>query len=313
MSKKLIAVAAATALALAGLIAPANAAASEASLGDGWAASTGVNDGSTSAKAATVDVPEDNEISVSDLTAGEIDLTTDDGADVVVTATGAARLLKSTDTTDTNSEDVDNTKAGRTSLSFESDGSDTVYVYTTSTTAASVSVRITTSTTTYNKTFYVKGVAGDPYYFNTVAGVPAVLEDGDEAEVSLKLTDVFGNSITGTNGDDYAELTLGSYDYDTSGDFDWNASKGTYLATVTSDQDSAYILTVSMDVSRVDGFAAPSESAQFVVNGKGSANLAKQVADLQAKLANRVTKKRFNTLAKKWNAAFPSQAVKLKK
>lgn len=321
MSKKLLAVAAATALALTGLIAPqiaiaatASSAALAASFSDGH-----TEDGSTSAKAATLDVPDRNEIdddgssSHSNDTAGLIEVDGDTGSTVNVTVTGAVRLLRSTDGTDDSSDEIDNTKVGRSVLSYTIDGSDDFYVYTTSTTVGTVVVTITNSSTTYKKTFYIKGVAGEAYYFNGVAGVPATLAD-DSADVSINATDVFGNKVTGTRADGDVEVLFTSYsDGTSSNDFDWDASEGKYVGEISTSYEEPMIVTISSQVSRVDGFAAPSEAVTYYVNSKGSSTLQGQITALENKLANRVTKKRYNTLAKKWNAAFPAKAVALKK
>ena len=315
MSKKLIAVAAAAVLALAGLAAPASAASSATLSGAGWVANSGSNDGSTAVKAATLDVPYYNEISESDDTAGAISIDTDANSTVTVTATGGAKLLEDTDAVDDNSADVNNTNAGRTSLTIASDNDDpTIYVFTTTTAVSTVTVNVKNSTTTYNKTFYLKGIAGEPYFFNSLTGAPSVLEDGDDAELSVKLTDVFGNEIKNGDWDGDVNASLGSYEDDQWGYFEWNESTKVHELTLTSSSDLPYIFTVSVDNDRSDqGFKAPADPFTSMVNGKTNSDLAKQVAALEAKVAGMVTKKRFNKLAKKWNAAFPSKAVSLKK
>jgi hypothetical protein len=64
---------------------------------------------------------------------------------------------------------------------------------------------------------------------------------------------------------------------------------------------------------------AKADKFTTVINNTTQAAVDAQVAALTAQLAasrpkaKSVTKKRFNTLARAWNRAFPSQAVKLKR
>jgi hypothetical protein len=77
------------------------------------------------------------------------------------------------------------------------------------------------------------------------------------------------------------------------------------------------VATIDLGAGEVAGLADTSDEAVLVVNNAGVsaqvAALTAQVATLTATVAKRVSKKKYNTLARKWNAAFPSQKVALKK
>jgi hypothetical protein len=77
------------------------------------------------------------------------------------------------------------------------------------------------------------------------------------------------------------------------------------------------VSSADVAITEIDGLALPKATSFSVINSGDQsvavAALQKQVADLQVIVDRKVTKKRYNTLARKWNRAFPSQAVKLKK
>jgi hypothetical protein len=105
--------------------------------------------------------------------------------------------------------------------------------------------------------------------------------------------------------------------------FQWDDKRKAYVAfLVGRSTDGQIALSVSLqdgsaDVTDIDGLALPKATAFSVINSGDQsvavAALQKQVADLQVIVDRKVSKKRFNTLARKWNRAFPSQAVTLKK
>jgi hypothetical protein len=74
---------------------------------------------------------------------------------------------------------------------------------------------------------------------------------------------------------------------------------------------------ITLADNSVAGLADANYAYSGVVNNPGAATqvaaLTAQVAALTAQVAKRVSKKKYNTLARKWNAAFPSQKVALKK
>jgi hypothetical protein len=313
MSKKLIAVASATALALTGFVGvSANAAAQSISV----AASTLVAPGTGSAADPyLVLVPELNELDTAANSALAVTLSGDAGDTYSVSTTGAVRLVQSEVLSA--SKDINVTTLGKSSFSgkLPAGKSVTFYAYSTSTTAGTIVGNLTRTGLSTSETFYVEGVAGVAHTLSAVAGVPAALADTKEATFSFKVSDVFGNAIEDFNAAGGTVVTVDASKAtdakatgtDTNG---WDSSSKTYKVTLTSASDDPMVLNIDLGAATAaDGFADAKDTYVTVINGAGS----DQVAALQAKLANRVTKKRFNTLAKKWNAAFPSQAVKLKK
>jgi hypothetical protein len=135
---------------------------------------------------------------------------------------------------------------------------------------------------------------------------------------------VFGNQLK------TATITGGVKGAANTVDAVWDATNSWHDATVTSNTNRVFVLTVDGDndvaITDVAGFADASVTSLHVVNGAASATATAQVATLTAQVAalsailavsrldeNSVTQKKYNKLARKWNAAFPSQAVALKK
>jgi hypothetical protein len=325
MSKKLIAVSAAFALALTGLvgIAPANATTSLAGgTGDGLAATT----------ATVIPVPSDNEVDTGDL----ITYTVSSAAakTVTATATGGVKLLL--ETTDAAGDDFP-ASAGTQSISQSTGAatSVTIYAFTTSTTTGTVVINDGIGNT---QTFYVKGSAGDPYNIKVTA--PQFVGAGQNGKVDVVVTDVFGNAIV-TNTASRLDSVVSGFDINgtvVGGDasiltdsqaFTYDTIRKAYVGNIvgrtTSGQIALSVSLTSSDaaITKVIGLADPVDSFFAVLNGGDQTAtitaLQAQVAALTAQLAESrpkatsVTKKRFNTLARKWNAANPGARVALKK
>jgi hypothetical protein len=328
MSKKLIAVASAAALALTALvgIAPANASSSTALTG-GSAAGFIATVGETADVPATLNVPAGNTlIAATSATVGRVDVGAADEAKVSVTATGAVRLIRTVTGLNAPSLNWDVTKLGTTSLSYEADGTsdDDFHAYTTSTSVGTFSVSITTATTTFTKTYYLKGLTGaaNRHTVNNVV-VPAALADTKTATVSFTVADIFGNAIEDmTDAElkvtaDASKATFAIPASGTNAD-GWDSSSKTYKVTMTSASDLPMIVNVNLGATASPlGFAKIADKSAVVVNSAGASSqittLTAQIATLTATVAKRVSKKKYNTLARKWNAAFPSQKVALKK
>ncbi len=342
MSKKLIAVAAAAALALTGLVgvAPANASAPTITLKT-VAGVTGGQTGADSDTANTVAVPSANALTVSGPAATADTLRAVDlgsiavGDTVTVTTTGSVKVTPAELAA---SALYDVTTFGKTSYTetYTTTGTKQVFFFTTSTAVGSAAITVSRVGATVTKTFYFKGIAGLPYNLS-VKGVPAALADTKKADVTIDVTDVFGNMVenvtfaadatTGTAAAPVlvvpASLTSKATANNLTGY--WNATTKTHEGVLTSSTDGAFVVDVAIDhattagiqAGSVAGLAKASNRFQGVVNNPATsaqiATLTAQLAEATAKLAKRVTKKRFNTLARKWNAAFPSQKVKLKK
>jgi hypothetical protein len=333
MSKKLIAVAAAAALALTGLVAvPANSAAATLSIsaatGDTKnAAAIAGGDGSSSTAAWELPVPSQDVLRVTKTASRSalvLDVATkENNATVTVTATGGVKLLTaaqygaSTTTTATGTQSL--------SLTADSAGATSFYVYNTSTSAGSVTVQeVKAGVVISADTKWVKGVTGIENGYKINATVPATAGIGSLVEFSATLDDMFGNKIevAGSNAAVLASTLPGG-----SVAMVWNATKKIYEGEFTN-RATAGLVGLNLTVKdggagAVTAFGTPVQNVFLTVNAADlqAANtaLTAQVAALTAQLAasrpkaNSVTKKRFNTLARKWNAANPGARVALKK
>ena len=344
MSKKLIAVASAAALALAGLvgIAPANSAVGAFGVVmNGAITETTSRDGTTATKAWQVNVPSADVIryratiktgldevqaaSWNSVEASAVKYTVETPAanDIVtVTSTGGVKLLTAaqyadaatTSATGTQSLSLTNTAAA---LEF--------YAYTTSTTAGTVVVSSGGSASTT----HLVGVSTAAYKLNLTAPANAGLSG--KITMTGTIVDAFGNNLT-------TALTHGSFDFtqvgatapaDSTTGFSYNTVTKVYSITWTAPataQGVAVQATLRPAVAAptaVTAFGTPVSTVFAAVNVVDSAAqvtaLTAQVAALQAQMADMrtkarsVTKKKYNTLARKWNAANPGARVALKK
>jgi hypothetical protein len=336
MSKKLIAVASAAALALTALVGVAPASATVATVT--WTSASGTG---TAADPFTRAVPSANGIisatnaqiiDIANLAAGDTVTVSSSGTakiigDVVAASTvidvktlGAATLTK------TPSGSLPATSGTASALKFyvfdtKADSASTITV-TVNETDAGVK-RTNTSTSVYEASV-------GPIHNVVGLSAPASLAAAADGEVTFKLTDVFGNEI------DQATITanLGSAFFaptfaNTSGAGavsgpTYSVARKLWVAKVTAPTNTRpFIVTVDGNGSSNDGpgnaglGSSTTDNNLVVINNTGAAAqqtaLATQVAALTAQVAKRVSKKKYNTLARKWNAAFPSQKVALKK
>jgi hypothetical protein len=308
MSKKLIAVAAAAALALTGLVAiPASA------TGTYTVAITGGSDvtgGSTAALALVHYSLEENELvantSVKFVVSATNGRTTDS---VTVTPAAGVRVLE--DITDDAGDPKATTAGQATALTLKMvSGKATFYAYTTSTTAGTVTVSSNNNSTTY----YVKSLAGSAY--NVAATFPTSLVKDGSAKVYAKVTDVFGNEIDnarsadtlrdGTTSvfvadgvDDSTIMQLSAVGATpTESAWRYSATKKAWEGSVDDIEAGSVALRVTL-VAAADlevGFAAPKASAFAVIS---SASLEAQITALTAQVA--ALKDDYNKLAARWN------------
>jgi hypothetical protein len=334
MSKKLIAVSAAFALALTGLvgIAPANANAATIVYSDNVSA-TAAN-GTTAATAFLANVPQSNalvnavgatgttlKIVVSNLVVGDT---------ATVSATGPGKV-----TTDliAASKLVNVTTLGAASVTttVSSGVTATFYVYTTSTSVIStISISITetdgTTKSTTSATRYLEGeslvtdgATGNHYKVTNVV-VPTTLASGSaETEITFNTTDAFGNVLETPSI--VKALTASTGTLTGGGNATWDAVRKLHVAKVTSTTNNPFVLTIDINgsdnVAPNDlGLGASSTTFAAVVNNAGVAAqitaLTAQLAALQIIKDRKVSKLKYNRLARKWNAAFPSQKVWVK-
>jgi hypothetical protein len=138
---------------------------------------------------------------------------------------------------------------------------------------------------------------------------------------------MFGNDLTTALAtEDFSVTAVGgsAADLETGG-ADWAYNATTKVYTVkheARDTAGSYALSLNVDTAaknatKVTAFGDPVLTAFFSITASDPATqiaaLTAQVAALQAIVDRKVSKKRYNTLARKWNAAFPGQRVALKK
>jgi hypothetical protein len=322
MSKKLIAVASAAALALTALVGVAPASATVTLTVSGTDSGAG-----TSASPYLESVPVANILDAA--TSIAVAATTTVGDVMTVTATGGVRILDVV--TGTDADKLYTAASGTQSYTATATTTSTSFiVYNTSTTAGTIQVSLKSATASATGApVYVQGVVGTSYNFNVVA--PTTTTTNTASEVLITVTDQFGNALENVAAASTliagADSVAGLGTLPTLGAATWDATRKVYVASlsaVTTPTEFAYILTVaSGDVADVGGLAKANRGGFFQINSAATATAnaaaTAQIAALTAQLAasrpkaTSVTKKKYNTLARKWNAAFPSQKVALKK
>ena len=306
MSKKLIAVASAAALALAGLvgIAPANSATGPFAVTTANAYSTQTVDrnGSTSAKAIKINVPSTDVIrsvanagttETGDSTAVYFDVTTPGSTDVVtVSSTGGVELLTKTQFDATSPAST--TATGTQTLSITAASGDAeFYAYTTSTSAGTVVVSAAGS----SQTFHVQGVSFSPY--KIAATAPASASLGAKFDVVATVKDAFGNDLTTNLA--FGDFTLSTVGATAPAALTYSSTAKTYTfeytapatATGTALQIS---VAAAKQSTKVTAFGSPVNSAFFNVS---AVDLSTQVTALTAEVAK--LKADYNALAEKFN------------
>jgi hypothetical protein len=312
MSKKLIAVASATALALAAIAGPALASAPANGTFrvdiSGNIAGTGAN---ATTAALTVSVPTSDIVRTNRAAINFKVYTTTETGTITASSTGGVKLLSTTQAATAKST------SGAQSLTVTAAGYvGDVYAFTTSTSAGTVTITNGGNTVTY----FVAGVSEKGYKIAVSGSGSASV--GVEYEVTVKVTDMFGNPVSGLETD-LTFTGFGAFASTPSVEtaVEETAVDGTYTAGLAVADTGAGLLTATLAGSAAD--AAVAAFGKRVLTGTLSvnssdpavaiANLQKQVVALQEIVDRKVSKKRYNTLARKWNKAFPTQKVALKK
>jgi hypothetical protein len=321
MSKKLIAVAAAAALALTGLVgAPASATVFGVTIVGQIAADQTTNNGSSATKAIETNVPTADvlrlgtDASASTGTLLRFTVATPGATDAVtVTTTGGAKVI-----TATQFADGVKTVAGASSLTVPAAANSAVfYAFTTSTTAATVVVSAAGS----SRTTFIKGVSTWAYKINfTASSAPAL---GGTTNLVGTVKDAFGNDLTTALafGDFEITSTGGSATADkaavATGNFTYDSTTKTYTIK-TAVRDSAGQQAINLNVVaakqsvKAAAFGDPVMSQFFILN---ATDLATAVTALTAQVAALTAD--YNALAAKWNKRVankkaPKKAVTLK-
>jgi hypothetical protein len=331
MSKKLMAVATAAALALSALVAaPAQASSFSTTINNANAVATAYD---TAAKAFIItDAMESGTLDYNTPDTGttgtvaRFSVTTVGAATLSVTTTGGVKLTEST--TDS-AGDALKIGAGTATLSkavTAAANKFTFFAYTNSTTAGSVIVDSGTTKVTY----FIKAKPGTAQNVTDVKFPSSVLSDEPNTNLSknlvtFQITDAFGNKLDSLPGTTTATLTVtgglasgaAAYNNDTGKKY-WNAwVHGKTQSSVSMQLKLALTSTGAAADLTAAGFPAAKDVAFSTVSAGSLADQVKtltaQVATLQAALAATVTKAKFNKLAKRWNRANPSNKVKLVK
>jgi hypothetical protein len=143
----------------------------------------------------------------------------------------------------------------------------------------------------------------------------------DGAVVSFQVTDAYGNKLETLNPAEVTTSALGA----TISAETYSTVRLQYEALVFGTAAANAAMSVSLVASDLsaNGFAKP---VTYAFSSVAAGDLAAQVLTLTAQVAaqaailavsrldeNSVTQKKYNTLVRKWNAAFPSQRIALKK
>jgi hypothetical protein len=308
MSKKLIAVAAAAALALTGLVAvPANSAAANLTVLKTATVNGNVTgDGLLSTTAWETPVPSQDVLRLTTTVSRsvlslEIE-TRSNNAPVAVAATGAVKLLTAAQL----AASTTTTATGTATLSLTSNDSGiaTFYAYNTSTSAGSITVTESGTTPAAN-TVWVKGTTNANNAYKVAVVAPTIAGLGSLVEYTATVTDMFGNAIT--SADAVKSQTLG-------GDATGGSIASMIYDTVTKVYDGSFTnrttagpvaLLVSLPVSAgtVTAFGAKTTSVFVNVNGQDLQSaitaLNAQVAALTAQITALTDE--YNKLATRFN------------
>ena len=303
MSKKLIAVAAAAALALTGLVAtPANAISitnvtitSGAGSSGALTASHANTDAAVAADTFAVarNVIFGSNTNSATRTAVRFEVLTGAAGAVSVESTGGVKLATTIETAGVALK-VDAGSQTLTGATATGALTYTFYAWNTSTTAGSVVIKTALSTLTY----YVKGVVGEAYNIVTPTFPSSLYIGQTDAKVTFALTDAYGNNVSATGllptgfGGTFEAATYSST----------TKLHTAKVLTVTSDNVAINLAITPIDIS-ANGFAKPVKSSfALVAAGDLAAKntaLTTQVAALTATV-NGLTAD-FNALAKKFN------------
>jgi outer membrane murein-binding lipoprotein Lpp len=334
MSKKLIAVASAAALALSALvgIAPANAApfnvvvtGAQAPVSTSTSTADRFGDGTTSAKAYKVAVPSadvlrfETESPASGNTADNVRgtaiklvVTTPGDTDAItVTTTGGIEVV-----TDTvfDASTAPTTASGVTSLTdVAAAGTATIYAYTTSTATGTIVVSAGGS----SRTIYLAGLSTWAYKLNLSAPATAALSG--KVTMTGTIVDAFGNNLT-------TALTWGSFDFtqvgatapaNTTAGFSYSSTTKAYSITWTAPATAqgVAIQATLKDANLPTAVTAFGTPVSTVFGSVSVQDLTAQVTALTAQVA--ALKADYNALAERWNKRVaskkaPKKAVTLK-
>ncbi len=336
MSKKLIAVAAAAALALSGLVATTSASALPVQSGDVFTGESylGVTTTGTRAGAGTfgspftLQVPESGTIATTANVFALSVSSTLKSRPVAITTSNGIKVLDELG----NSTNKYTAASGKDSLSLTTTSSGTLnfIAFPTSTTTGVLTVSITATDGTVDTTqVFIKGLQGAAYAIKSVTPPTSVQPEGKGTFVAV-LVDAFGNTVEATDDLDVTVVGGGTSTFkDEAGNTDkisWSTTTKRHAGVLTAGKVEGTIaiqaiLDGTASDDQVAAFGTPVRSYFTTITTASLAGqvtaLTAQVAALTAQLAasrpkaNSVTKKRYNTLVRAHRAL--GGTAKLKK
>jgi hypothetical protein len=314
MSKKLIAVASAAALALTALVGIAPASASPAITYDGALQSKGL----TAADPILINVPSQNVLrnatGVAATTSGSVIRVDIDSPltnqTIRVTSTGAVKLLSTSQFTTTANRTAQFGSQSLDVVSSEADGLAGFYVYTTSTAVGTFSV--TDAGTTIVR--HIKGVTSIDNAYNLTFTAPTTADVSGTLLFSGSITDAFGNKITGLTASAGAvpeTLTVTRFGAASALS---DSATGKWLESTTTPGDYTFAVTTSATAGpgvvgltiapvAITALGTPKSSLLFQFS---TSSLADQVKTLQASVTTlqatvAALTADYNKLAKRFN------------
>jgi hypothetical protein len=322
MSKKLIAVAAAAALALTGLVgvAPATAAMPYADTGTQPVATNsllitsttsrvGTGGTGTLASPYTINVP-DSGLATS-LTTVRFSISTTAARAITVSTTSGIKVVAAV----TNTTPVVLTGADSLTVTTNASGAAEFFAYPTSTTRGVVTITNDGDITQ----IYITGNEGLAYDIGAVT-LP-VFELEKAGVIVAVVTDPFGNPVATVSNQTLTVTRVGTGS-PTSTDIVYSATSKRWQGTVTPGK-TAGTLAISMVVAGLSAtdpqkaaFGEPNSTYFGIVqvgSTKTTAMLSAEIAALQTQLLATTTKANYNKLAKRWNKKNPNNKVKLLK
>jgi hypothetical protein len=247
---------------------------------------------------------------------------------VTATSTGGVKIIQqaqldaSATTTATGSQSTSGTSDGSSAISF--------YAYNTSTTAGTITI---SQGATNSKTFFVNGKTQDVNAYKFTATGPTTAAIDGTVTITGQLFDMFGNVIKTDLKANLTSTAIGGTVGASAITF--NSTTWVYTIKHTARNDAgamaiSVVYTPALTATAVTAFGAKSTTAFFQIAAVDLTAqvtaLTAQVTALQAQItaltnqlaasrsvADSVTKKKYNTLARKWNARNPGAKVALKK
>jgi hypothetical protein len=257
---------------------------------------------------------------------------------VTITATAGIKLLDEAG----NATNKYIASSGKDSLTLTTTSSGTAswVAYATTTSTGVITVSITDSSTppvTDVTQVFVKGVAGDAYGIKSVTAPTSVAPEGKGTFVAV-LVDAWGNTVetgelavtaVGGGSTTFADESAQS------NKITWSTTSKRHAGVLTAGKTAGQIaiqasLAGTATDDQIKAFGTPVRTNFTIIT---TASVAAQVTALEAQItalkaqitaltdqlaasrpvADSVTKKKYNTLARKWNAANPGAKVALKK